>query len=138
MEIWVGKNSRENDVLTFKLANPDDFWFHVAEYGGSHVVLRNPERLSSAPQQSLREAAEVAAYFSQARNANKVEVHHTQRKYVSKPKGSKPGLVQLREHKTVSVRPRCELEIKKTSRSRESNRKKLTDNIIPAQVEIGP
>ena len=109
MEIWVGKNSRENDVLTFKLANPDDFWFHVADYGGSHVVLRNPERLNSAPQQSLREAAEVAAYFSQARNANKVEVHHTRRKYVSKPRGSKPGLVQLREFKSMSVRPRCEL-----------------------------
>jgi predicted ribosome quality control (RQC) complex YloA/Tae2 family protein len=114
MEIWVGKSSRENDVLTFKLAKPDDFWLHVAGYGGSHVVLRNPERLSSAPQQSLIEAAEVAAYFSQARNANKVEVHHTQRKHVSKPKGSKPGLVQLREFKSVSVRPRCELEIKKT------------------------
>ena len=109
MEIWVGKNSRENDVLTFKLSNPDDFWFHVADYGGSHVVLRNPEKLKSAPQQSLREAAELAAYFSQARNANKVEVHHTRRKYVSKPRGSKPGLVQLKERKTVSVRPRCEL-----------------------------
>ena len=109
MEIWVGKNSRENDVLTFKLANPDDFWLHVADYGGSHVVLRNPERLKAAPQQSLIEAAEVAAYFSQARNADKVEVHHTRRRYVSKPKGSKPGLVQLKEHKSVSVRPRCEL-----------------------------
>jgi predicted ribosome quality control (RQC) complex YloA/Tae2 family protein len=114
MEIWVGKNSRENDVLTFKLAKPDDFWLHVAGYGGSHVVLRNPERLISAPKQSLREAAEVAAYFSQARNASKIEVHHTQRKHVSKPKGSKPGLVRLREHKTVSVYPRCELEMKKT------------------------
>ena len=124
MEIWVGKNSRENDVLTFKLANPDDFWFHVADYGGSHVVLRNPERLRSAPQQSLKEAAEVAAYFSQARNANKVEVHHTRRKYVSKPRGSKPGLVQLKEHKTVSVRPRCELFTKgDSSRSRESKTK---------------
>jgi predicted ribosome quality control (RQC) complex YloA/Tae2 family protein len=124
MEIWVGKNSRENDVLTFKLANPDDFWFHVADYGGSHVVLRNPERLSSAPQQSLKEAAEVAAYFSQARNANKVEVHHTRRKYVTKPRGSKPGLVQLKEHKTVSVRPRCELFIKgDPSRSRETKSK---------------
>ena len=114
MEIWVGKNSSENDVLTFKLAKPDDFWLHVAGYGGSHVILRNPERLSSAPQQSLIEAAEVAAYYSQARNAKKVEVHHTQRKHVSKPKGSKPGLVRLREHETVSVHPRCELEIKKT------------------------
>jgi len=117
MEIWVGKNSRENDVLTFKLAKPDDFWLHVAGYRGSHVVLRNPERRSSAPLQSLVEAAQLAAYFSQARNANKVEVHHTQRKHVSKPKGSKPGLVQLREHKTLSVNPCCELEVKRTLQS---------------------
>jgi len=113
-EIWVGRNRRENDFLTFKLAKPDDFWFHVAEYGGSHVVLRNVDRRSSAPEQSLIEAAQLAAYFSQARNARKVEVHYTQRKHVSKPKGSKPGLVRLREHKTISVQPRCELEVKAT------------------------
>ena len=110
VEIWVGKSSRENDVLTFKLSNPEDFWLHVAGYGGSHVILRNPQGLIAAPPQSLKEAAELAAYFSQARNANKVEVHHTQRKYVTKPKGSKAGLVHLRKYESVRVRPRCDLQ----------------------------
>ncbi|MFN8006616.1 MAG: NFACT RNA binding domain-containing protein [Terriglobia bacterium] len=112
MEIWVGKNSRENDVLTFKLSNPEDFWLHVASYGGSHVILRNPKCLTTAPGQSLKEAAELAAYFSQARNATKVEVHHTQRKFVTKPKRSKAGLVLLRRYETVRVHPRCDLESK--------------------------
>ena len=105
MQILVGKSSKDNDVLTLKVARSEDFWLHVAGYGGSHVVLRNPERLSVAPKQSLLEAAQLAAYFSQARNAPKVEVHYTQKKFVSKPKGAKPGLVRLKEYKSISARP---------------------------------
>jgi len=105
MQILVGKSSRDNDVLTLKVARSEDFWFHVAGYGGSHVILRNPEKLPAAPKQSLLEAAQLAAYFSQARNAPKVEVHYTQKKFVSKPKGAKPGLVRLKEHKSISARP---------------------------------
>ncbi|PYV44138.1 MAG: hypothetical protein DMG06_07740 [Acidobacteria bacterium] len=105
LSILVGKSSKDNDILTLKIANSEDFWFHVAGYGGSHVVLRNPEKLAMPPRQSLLEAAQLAAYFSQARNAPKVEVHYTQRKFVSKPKGAKPGLVRLKEYKSVSVRP---------------------------------
>jgi predicted ribosome quality control (RQC) complex YloA/Tae2 family protein len=69
------------------------------------VVLRNPQKLKAPPRLSLLEAAGLAAYFSQARNSSKVEVHYTQKKSVSKPKGSKPGLVQLRDYKSVSVKP---------------------------------
>ena len=105
MQILVGKSSKDNDVLTLKVARSDDFWLHVAGYGGSHVVLRNPEKLPAAPKQSLLEAAQLAAYFSQARNAPKVEVHYTQKKFVSKPKGAKPGLVRLKEYKSISARP---------------------------------
>jgi len=111
MQILVGKSSKDNDVLTSKVAQSEDFWLHVADYGGSHVVLRNPEKLKAAPKQSLLEAAELAAYFSQARNAPKVEVHYTQKKFVSKPKGAKPGLVRLKEYKSISVRPRLLSEI---------------------------
>ncbi|MEW5975043.1 MAG: NFACT RNA binding domain-containing protein [Acidobacteriota bacterium] len=103
--IWVGKSGRDNDILTFKVASSEDFWFHVGGYGGSHVILRNPEKSSAPPRQSILEAAQLAAYFSQARNAPKVEVHYTQRKFVSKPKGAKAGLVRLREYRSVSVRP---------------------------------
>ena len=105
MQILVGKSSKDNDVLTLKVARSEDFWLHVAGYGGSHVVLRNPEKLPAAPKQSLMEAAQLAAYFSQARNASKVEVHYTQKKFVSKPKGAKPGLVRLKEYKSISARP---------------------------------
>jgi len=105
MQILVGKSSKDNDTLTLKVARSDDFWLHVAGYGGSHVVLRNPEKLPAAPKQSLLEAAQLAAYFSQARNAPKVEVHYTQKKFVSKPKGAKPGLVRLKEYKSISARP---------------------------------
>ena len=105
MQILVGKSSKDNDTLTLKVARSEDFWLHVASYGGSHVVLRNPEKLTAAPKQSLLEAAQLAAYFSQARNAPKVEVHYTQKKFVSKPKGAKPGLVRLKEYKSISARP---------------------------------
>jgi predicted ribosome quality control (RQC) complex YloA/Tae2 family protein len=105
LTILVGKSSQDNDTLTLKIAQSDDFWFHVAGYGGSHVVLKNPQKLAAPPRQSLLEAAQLAAYFSQARNSSKVEVHYTQKKFVSKPKGGKPGLVQLRDYKSVSVKP---------------------------------
>jgi len=106
LKILVGKSSKDNDVLTLKVAKGDDFWFHVAGYGGSHVILKNPEKLVKPPSPSLLEAAQLAAYFSQARNAPKVEVHYTQKKFVLKPKGAKPGLVRLKDYKSVSVRPR--------------------------------
>jgi predicted ribosome quality control (RQC) complex YloA/Tae2 family protein len=112
MEILVGNNSKDNDTLTLKVARSEDFWLHVAGYGGSHVVLRNPEKLPAAPKQSLLEAAQLAAYFSQARNAPKVEVHYTQKKFVSKPKGAKAGLVRLKEYKSISARPQL---LKETS-----------------------
>jgi hypothetical protein len=112
MQILVGKSSKDNDTLTLKVARSEDFWLHVAGYGGSHVVLRNPEKLPAAPKQSLLEAAQLAAYFSQARNAPKVEVHYTQKKFVSKPKGAKAGLVRLKEYKSISARPQL---LKETS-----------------------
>jgi len=105
-EILVGRSSRENDELTFRMANSDDFWMHVADYSGSHVVIRNPKKEKTMPETVLTRAAQLAAYFSQARNSSKVEVHYTQRKYVSKPRGAKPGLVKLSEFKSISVEPR--------------------------------
>lgn len=106
LTILVGKTSRENDHLTQKLARGEDFWLHAGGYGGSHVVLRNPAKLAVPPHQSLLEAAQLAAYFSQARNASKVEVHYTQRKHVIKPRGAKAGLVTLRHFKSIRVTPK--------------------------------
>ena len=105
LTILVGRGNRQNDALTGKVARGHDFWLHVAGYSGSHVVLRNPDRRSEPSEPSLLEAAQLAAYFSQARNAPRVEVHYTQKKFVSKSRGGKPGVVRLRRYQSIAVRP---------------------------------
>jgi predicted ribosome quality control (RQC) complex YloA/Tae2 family protein len=105
-EILIGKNSRDNDELTFQIAAPEDFWFHVADYSGSHVVVRNPTKEKELNEDVLVKAAQLAAYFSQARNSSKVEVHYTKRKHVTKPRRAKPGLVRLLEFKSIKVEPK--------------------------------
>lgn len=109
-EILVGRSGRENDELTFEAAAPEDFWFHVADYSGSHVVVRNPSKEKSLSEDVLIKAAQLAAYFSQARNSSKVEVHYTKRKHVTKPRRAKPGLVKLLEFKSIQVEPKNWLE----------------------------
>jgi predicted ribosome quality control (RQC) complex YloA/Tae2 family protein len=105
-EILIGKGARENDELTFDVAAPEDFWFHVADYSGSHVVVRNPGRDRDLDDAILIKAAQLAAYFSQARNSSKVEVHYTRRKHVTKPRRAKPGLVRVQEFKSIKVEPK--------------------------------
>jgi predicted ribosome quality control (RQC) complex YloA/Tae2 family protein len=105
-EILIGKGARENEELTFEVAGPEDFWLHVADYSGSHVVVRNPGRDRELDESILVKAAQLAAYFSQARNSSKVEVHYTKRKHVTKPRRAKPGLVRLLEFKSVKVEPK--------------------------------
>jgi predicted ribosome quality control (RQC) complex YloA/Tae2 family protein len=109
-EILIGRSSRENDELTFHVAAADDFWFHVSEYSGSHVIVRNPTREKELPETVLVKAAQLAAYFSQARNTSKVEIHYTRRKHVTKPRRAKPGLVRLIEFKSITVEPKNWLE----------------------------
>jgi predicted ribosome quality control (RQC) complex YloA/Tae2 family protein len=105
-EILVGRNSRENDELTFRVAAPEDFWLHAADYSGSHVIVRNPAREPDLPDRVLEAAAALAAYHSQARNSRSVEVHFTQRQSVTKPRRARPGLVQIRAYRSVKVEPR--------------------------------
>jgi predicted ribosome quality control (RQC) complex YloA/Tae2 family protein len=109
-EILIGKGSRENDELTFDVAAPDDFWLHVADYSGSHVIVRNPGKDKDLEEAVLEKAAQMAAYFSQARNSSKVEVHYTRKKHVTKPRRAKPGLVRLLEFKSIKVEPKNWLE----------------------------
>jgi predicted ribosome quality control (RQC) complex YloA/Tae2 family protein len=108
-EVFVGRNDRENDELTFRTARPLDVWMHAADYPGSHVVIRNPAR-AEVPPRSIAEAAELAAFYSQAKREAKAAVHYTQRKFISKPPRAKPGLVRLSSFKTILVEPRCVLE----------------------------
>lgn len=110
LEILVGKASKDNDFLTFRIAKSLDFWLHAADYGGSHVVVRNPNRAAEIPQKTLYEAAQLAAFFSQAKAQPKVAVNYTQKKHVNKPKGAAPGLVSLSSFKTILVEPKESLE----------------------------
>jgi predicted ribosome quality control (RQC) complex YloA/Tae2 family protein len=104
VEILVGKSDEDNDRLTFKYATPHDIWLHAADYPGSHVILRKSKR-APLPHQSLVEAAQLAAYFSKARHSNKVVVYYTERKFVSKIRHSRPGLVRLADFKSITVEP---------------------------------
>ncbi|HEY3105153.1 MAG TPA: NFACT RNA binding domain-containing protein [Pyrinomonadaceae bacterium] len=103
-EILVGRAARDNDNLTFKIAKPNDLWLHAADYPGSHVIVRNPTR-KEIPHRTIIEAAQLAAYFSRANKDPKVDVHYTQRKFLSKPKGAAPGLVRLSRFKSITVAP---------------------------------
>jgi predicted ribosome quality control (RQC) complex YloA/Tae2 family protein len=104
-EILIGRAAKDNDHLTFKVAKPNDLWLHSADYPGSHVVVRNPTR-KDIPHRTIIEAAELAAYFSQANKNPKVDVHYTQRKFLSKPKRAAPGLVRMSRFKTMTVSPK--------------------------------
>ena len=105
-EILVGRAAKDNDQLTFKVARSHDLWLHAADYPGSHVIVRNPSRGEDVPHRTVIEAAQLAAHFSQAKRDAKVSVHYTPRKFLSKPKGSAPGLVRMSSFRTLLVEPR--------------------------------
>ena len=105
LEILVGKKAKDNDFLTFRIAKSLDTWMHAADYPGSHVVIRNPNR-KDVPHRTLLEAAQLAAFYSQGKAQPKAAVHYTQKKFVNKPKGSAPGLVSLASFKTILVEPK--------------------------------
>jgi predicted ribosome quality control (RQC) complex YloA/Tae2 family protein len=104
-EILVGRTARDNDKLTFRLAQPNDLWMHTGDYPGSHVVIRNPTR-KEVPHRTIVEAAQLAGRFSQASEDAKVVVHYTERKFLSKPKGAAPGLVRLSRFRSITVEPK--------------------------------
>jgi len=104
-EILVGRAARDNDNLTFRIAQPNDLWMHTGDYPGSHVVVRNPTR-KEIPQRTIIEAAQLAGKFSQASEDAKVVVHYTERKFLSKPKGAAPGLVRLSRFRSIIVEPK--------------------------------
>ena len=106
-EILIGKGDEENDRLTFEVAEPDDLWLHVGSgAAGSHVVIRNPEKLDVVAKQVVRRAAELAAWHSKAREAGRVEVHVCRVSDVTKRRGAPAGEVMLRRWDRVRVYPR--------------------------------
>lgn len=108
-DIYVGRTSQDNDRLTFKLARPNDIWLHSADYPGAHVVIRNLSR-QPVPHHVVVAAAELAAFFSQAKGLDKVNVHYTERKFLARPKQGAPGMVLVLRSKTLIVPPREVLE----------------------------
>lgn len=100
-EISVGKNNKQNDYVTFKLAKKSDTWLHTKDIPGSHVVIHSDKPSEIA----LSEAANLAAYYSKARESSSVPVDYTVVKQVKKPNGSKPGFVIYFEQTTLFVTP---------------------------------
>ena len=105
LTVLVGRTAGDNDLLSFKLGVPRDFWLHVAGESGSHVIVRNPENLPRLPRETQRFAASLAAGYSKARKGGKVAVHVARCADVSKPRGLPPGKVQLRRFDTVQASP---------------------------------
>ena len=103
INILIGKNNRQNDLVTFKQSLPDDLWFHTKDIPGSHVILRCSGFEPSA--EAITESAVLAAYYSKARQSGNVPVDYTRRRYVKKPAGSKPGFVIYDHQKTIYVSP---------------------------------
>lgn len=101
--IIVGKNNKQNDYLTLRLADNEDMWFHTKDIPGSHVVLKSAGK--DIVDTDIIEAATLAAYYSKARMSENVAVDYTQKKNVKKPSGAKPGLVIYEKNNTIYVTP---------------------------------
>ncbi len=104
--IWVGRNSRQNEIVTFKKASPEDLWLHARDVPGAHVVIKFDGR--TIPDKIVDQAASIAAYYSAKRSDNKVPVDVTRIKYVKKIKGAKQGMVTYRNEKTQMAVPKDE------------------------------
>lgn len=100
--IYVGKNNKQNDALTLRFAEGGDIWMHTKNIPGSHVIIKCEGEPS---EQTLLEAATLAAYYSRARGSENVPVDYTPRKYVKKPAGAKPGMVIYTTNRTAYVTP---------------------------------
>ena len=106
-DILVGRNNKQNDQLTLKTAKATDIWLHTKEIAGSHVIIRTEGK--EASEQTIFEAAQLAAYHSKARESSQVPVDYTAVKFVKKPAGAKPGMVIFTNNRTLYVAPDEEL-----------------------------
>ncbi len=102
-DIYVGKNNKQNDFLTFKFAGQEDVWLHVKNIPGSHTIIKSKKR--EVPDATLVEAANIAAWHSKASRSSNVPVDYTLTKHVKKMSGAKPGMVIYENYKTLFVTP---------------------------------
>lgn len=110
--ILVGRNSKNNDELTFKYAKQNDYWFHARNVSGSHVVLRWEKSFGEVQKVFLEKAASIAAFYSKAKTSKVAPVSYTQKKYVVKRKGMEPGKVILLKENVLIVKPEIPKECK--------------------------
>ncbi len=103
-EILVGRNNKQNDELTLKMAYSTDIWLHTKQIPGSHTIIRTKGE-GEVPDKTLLQAACLAAYYSKARNSSQVPVDYTIVKNVKKPRGAKPGMVIYDNYNTLYVLP---------------------------------
>ncbi|MGN1092718.1 MAG: NFACT family protein, partial [Monoglobaceae bacterium] len=103
-EILVGRNNRQNDELTIRMAYSTDLWFHTKQIPGSHTIVRTKGE-KDIPETTILEAAKLAAYHSKAKNSSQVPVDYTIIKNVKKPNGAKPGMVIYDSYNTLYVLP---------------------------------
>ena len=107
VKILVGKNNKQNDHLTLRIADPDDIWMHTKNIPGSHVIIKCAGKEVS--EQTIYEGAMLAAYFSKSKMSAQVPVDYTKKKHVKKPSGSKPGMVIYETNSTMYVTPTEEM-----------------------------
>lgn len=105
MTVLVGKAAADNDLVTFKLSRPYDFWFHVAGTSGSHVLVLNDQRLGQIPRETKNFAAGLAVGYSKARAGGASMVHWTTCAQIRKPRGAAPGKVELRKFEQTKSQP---------------------------------
>lgn len=102
-DIYIGKNNKQNDYVTFTIGSPKDLWFHTKDIPGSHVILKTV--LPTPYPEDINLAVQLAAYFSKARNGSQIPVDCTERRYVKKPSGSKLGFVIFSNQNTFYTTP---------------------------------
>ncbi len=102
-DIYIGKNNKQNDYVTFTIGAPNDLWFHTKDIPGSHVILKTT--LPTPAEKDIDLAVQLAAYFSKARSGSNIPVDCTKRRYVKKPSGSKPGFVIFTNQNTFYTTP---------------------------------
>lgn len=98
--IFIGRNNKQNEYVSFKIAKKEDLWFHVANAPGSHVVLKTDEDITD---EMIQNAAMLAAHFSKKRLSHKVEVHYLKAKNLEKIKGASAGMVKMKDHHSIIV-----------------------------------
>ncbi len=101
--MFVGKNNRQNDELTLKVAENSDWWFHTKDIPGAHVIVKAEGQ--TVPESTLNEAANLAAYYSKGKNGSHVPVDYTTKRFVKKPNGAKPGMVIYDKYQTAVITP---------------------------------